>query len=180
METIRSDDSRLARCVQSIEQTDVTPYKGFIRRASLDDVIRVSSDLRDEDWNEVRAQTGLPAQLVLPYAHEQGRLIFACGMASEGTAELLWGWDEIPGSPEVAVIWMLSTPAINKHAASFAPVSKVMVQTVNDHYRYLTNYIDARNVRHIGWLKWLGFVQLRRIDRFGPESRPFFEYVRYR
>ena len=101
-------------------------------------------------------------------------------MADEGTAELVWGWDEIPGVKDTAVIWMVSTPAINEHASSFAPVSRVMIETVNSYYPFLTNYIDARNTRHIRWLKWLGFEQLRRIDKFGPESRPFFEYVRYR
>jgi hypothetical protein len=35
---------------------------------------------------------------------------------------------------------------------------------------------DARNRAHRRWLRWIGFEEVERMEKFGPEGRPFFSY----
>ena len=40
------------------------------------------------------------------------------------------------------------------------------------------NYVDARNITSIKWLKHLGFVLIKRVEEFGVGKKPFYEFVR--
>ena len=42
------------------------------------------------------------------------------------------------------------------------------------------NYVDARNVVHIKWLKWLGFTIINKHNQFGIGRIPFYEFVKIR
>jgi hypothetical protein len=140
--------------------------------------VRVASNLRDEDWAEIKAQTGLPAQLVLPYAATcEDRIILASGVIEDGLAEILWGFDPIPDVPDTAVCWVVSTPRIYDFPQRFTPVSKVIRDRVLAFYPFLTNYVDERNERHVEWLRWLGAKFIKRIDKFGYEGVPFLEFM---
>lgn len=119
-------------------------------------------------------------RVVLPAYVQEGREVLVAGFV-EQPPQIIFGVDPVWGlEDEAAVIWMLSTPEIYKHAQVFVPYSKQIWDAYNERYPILTNFTDCRNTRHHTWLKWLGAKFIRRVDSFGAESRPFYEFVSYR
>jgi hypothetical protein len=47
-------------------------------------------------------------------------------------------------------------------------------------HEVLTNFVDAGHLRHILWLKWLGCYMIRRVERFGAQSRRFIQFASVR
>jgi hypothetical protein len=75
-------------------------------------------------------------------------------------------------------IWLLATDDIEKYQITFLRHSKKVLKELQQDYLALHNYVDARNSLHIKWLKWMGFTFINKLDRFGVEQRPFYEFVR--
>jgi hypothetical protein len=44
-------------------------------------------------------------------------------------------------------------------------------------HEVLADIVDARNLRHIHWLKWLAYYMIRRVERFGAQPLLFVEFV---
>lgn len=76
-----------------------------------------------------------------------------------------------------ASVWMLSTDELEKYKKQFVRESKSWINDVNSKYRVLFNIVDARNIKHVQWLRAMGFVFIRELIH-GPESRLFLEFVR--
>lgn len=159
-----------------LNEIDYTQYKGWLREATKQDLIDLAPRLRVEDQEEVVATSGWPPQIVLP--HFVGPNTFVIGVPESDTPEMVMGYAKI--DEHAALIWMLSSPVIYKYPQRFAPASKAIIAKMHEHYPVLTNFIDARNTRHIKWLQWLGFKLIRRVDEFGPLSLPFYEFYSYR
>jgi hypothetical protein len=94
-----------------------------------------------------------------------------------GEADVLYGCDALPLFPHVGVIWMLSTDRLYEYPVEFTTHSRDLFRQYHERYEVLTNFVDARNTRHIKWLKWLGCHMVRKVDRFGPHSLPFLEFA---
>ena len=56
------------------------------------------------------------------------------------------------------VPWMVGTSAIDRHSKAFLKGSKFVVEGMLHKWSHLENWVDARNVRAIRWLKYLGFT----------------------
>lgn len=119
--------------------------------------------------------------LILPAYVQGGREVYAAGV-NPYTYEpiILFGIDPIVGETDAAVVWALATPAIYRYPVEFVKTSKRIWDHFHKRYSILTNFVDARNVRHIKWLRSLGCVFPRRIERFGAAGLPFIEFVSYR
>ena len=152
----------------------------FTRPATVDDAASVAARLRDEDRDEVLALCGIDPILVLPAYVEEGREVYVAGLTSSDRAEIIWGVDPIYGVDRAAVIWLLSTPIMYEHPQLFVPESKRIWDDFHKRFDLLTNFADARNIRHHQWLKWLGAKFIRRVESFGAQSLPFLEFASYR
>jgi hypothetical protein len=75
-------------------------------------------------------------------------------------------------------IWLLGSNDIVHNSATFLRHSRQWIEKLHERYPTLWNYVDARNEVHIRWLKWCGFTFLRRIEEYGVERRPFYEFER--
>lgn len=96
----------------------------------------------------------------------------------DGTPEVLFGADEVPHHPNVAVVWMVSTEAILSHPTEFLRQSRKWVDSWHERFDVLTNFVDARNTMHHKWLRWLGFSFIRKVEALGPYSLPFYEFAK--
>ena len=38
--------------------------------------------------------------------------------------------------------------------------------------------MDARNDLHIKWLKWMKFTFINKVNEFGYEKKPFYEFIK--
>lgn len=58
----------------------------------------------------------------------------------------------------VGVPWMVGTKWLDQKANTFLRRSRTHLMEMFSEYDMLLNYVDARNVRAIQWLQWLGFT----------------------
>lgn len=157
----------------------MSKYRGFIRRATPDDAIEVSKRLRMEDAMEIKANTGLAHRVAL-YLHACHGRSLVSGLLEDMVPEIIWGIDPIEGQDDTAIIWMVSTPRIYEHAQIFVPATKLLWDTAHETFPFLVNFIDCRNTRHVNWVRWLGAKMVRRIESFGAEGRPFYEFISHK
>lgn len=143
------------------------------RTATSADVVSLAPRLRQADHDEIMATVGAPPLLALPQTITNGIVVTV-----DGSPEVLFGVDPVRGFPEVGVIWLVSSSRIEEHKVKFLRTSKHLLDSIQKDYLMLTNFCDARNELHHKWLKWLGFVFIRRIEKYGAEDRPFYEFVR--
>jgi hypothetical protein len=61
------------------------------------------------------------------------------------------------GATSEGAIWLLGTPAIERHTVWFLKNSQRWVNLLHSCSPVLWNWVDARNTVHIRWLRWLGF-----------------------
>lgn len=154
--------------------------KTFIRQATKQDALYVAKNLIEADRAEVIAATGLDPVLILPNGVDGIRDVRVGGLADEPELPMLiWGVDPVPGEPSVGIPWMLCTPHIYEHPVELIHTVKREWETYHKTWPVLTNFTDARNVRHHRLLKWLGCHFVRKVP-FGPASTPFIEFVSIR
>ena len=56
--------------------------------------------------------------------------------------------------------------------------SHKVCELLNQSFPIMYNYVDARNDLHIKWLKWMKFTFINKVNEFGYEKRPFYEFVK--
>lgn len=149
----------------------------MFRNATHDDVLDVAGRLRDDDRKEVQAAVGLPPSVALPTCVEASRETWVFG--AHNRPEGLIGVQDIAGVPGVGWAWMVATDSLDKYGMDFALRCPRYLPLIHKHHRIITNHVDERNKTHIKWLRWIGCTFIRRLERWGAESRPFLEFARY-
>ena len=81
---------------------------------------------------------------------------------------LLWGI----GTP-----WMVATKQLDKFAMVFLRRCRDGLLEKKKNYGMLVNYVDARNVKAIRWLKWLGFNVEEETKPYGALKLPFHRFT---
>ena len=150
---------------------------GIIRPAVPEDMPLILERLRTADRDEIRAYTGTEAEFVAPALFEVSDRIWTLATA-DGEPGAMLGTQPVFGEPMFGWVWMIATDALAANSIEFLRKARGQLPTIHGPYCVLTNHVDARNTLHIRWLKWMGFTFLRRIERHGAESRPFYEFVR--
>ena len=141
----------------------------YIHPVTMEAVIEVASNLREDDYREVYDGHGHLPLLYLPLAAFNGDTV----------------WFEVPngktagmaGVQEGGKIWMLCTPAIHEYPLTFAREAKRFIESRTE--ELLWNIVDKRNTAHLKLLKFLGFKFLRELEH-GPNKLTFIEFCRVR
>jgi len=145
-----------------------------VRPARLKDATALAPRLRDADLHEIAARSGRPPEEVLKDGIQAGRA-YAVELAS-GEVCALFGvapTDE----PRLGSVWMLGSDSLLSIRFTFLRHSRKWVENLFQGFDLLGNFVDARNVVHVEWLKWLGFRFLRRVP-IGLNGEIFLEFVR--
>lgn len=147
----------------------------FVRAARMYDVAQLAHLLRPDDIEEIKAASGLDPEAALYLGVKLGKpsLTF---VDPEGGVAGMFGATPT-NDPMVGAVWLMSSDAIEKYPMHFLRRCRPWIDKLNDAYPVLTNYVDARNIVHIKWLKWLGFSFTRLIP-YGVSNLPFYEIVR--
>lgn len=74
-----------------------------------------------------------------------------------------------------AIVWMLSSRDLPKHARVFLPNSQGYVDKLLEEFQVLCNFVDERNLVAIHWLKWLGFTVAEEGITMGSGRLRYFE-----
>jgi hypothetical protein len=151
----------------------------FIRSANIADARRVALRLRRSDLQEIKANLGEDPFVVLERGIVQSSPSYA--VVNEADQALaLFGVVPDTGDADVGLVWLLASDELARHPFFVLRNTRKWVEILNQQYRVLWNHIDARNELHLRWLRWSGFTLLRRIENFGVEQRPFYEFEKVR
>ena len=151
-----------------------TLTKPYLRLANEDDCIYLAENLREDDYREIKAVTGLPpllslltglksSQVPLVICDNQGKVVAMLGVVPNGL---------------IGSIWMVGTPDLKRISVSFLKNCQDVFTVLKNNFSVLHNYVDARNELHIRWLKWMGFSFIKKHQCYGIEQKPFYEFVK--
>jgi hypothetical protein len=150
-----------------------------VRPADPADADALAPRLRAADRRELEATLGrVSPSVVLRRGVEASDPCFA--VVASGAVVALFGVVPTARDREVGSVWLLGSDDFAARPAFIVRSSKAWLATLHERYRVLVNHVDARNEVHIRWLRWCGFVFVRRIERFGAMGLPFYEVRRER
>ena len=150
--------------------------KPHFRPAKADDVYVLYPKIREVDVEEVKATIGLDINDGLMASYLTSDETFTM-VADDSDLLGMFGISKT-ADPMISVVWMLCTERLQKYSKTFIKLSKQWVIEQNKKHSILMNYVDARNITSIKWLKHLGFVLIKRVEQFGIGKKPFYEFVR--
>lgn len=148
---------------------------GIVTPATLEDARELDRNLREADRRELEDVTGRPAlanlllgvlisKPSLALRTHEGKLIAILNVAPVG---LTYG-----------VIGMSGTSLLEESRTAFLRGSLDVISQIEKDYDTLLNVCDARNPVHHRWLKWLGFKFIRKVDQYGANGIPVYEFAR--
>jgi hypothetical protein len=148
-----------------------------VRAANMEDADKLAPVLRSGDIEEIKAA-----------ASEMPLDVLKQGIVCSDPCYTIVGIDDSPlalfgviadsEKTNVGRIWLLGSDSLVQYSYTFLRNSRQWIEKLHERYSTLWNYVDARNEVHIRWLKWCGFTFLRRIEEYGVERRPFYEFER--
>lgn len=145
-----------------------------LRLATEKDCIYLADNLREDDYREIQATTGLPALLSLIHGLKKSQVpLVICDKNNKVVAMLGVVPNGLIGS-----IWMVGTPDLKKISVSFLKNCQGVFKVLKNNFHLLHNYVDARNELHIRWLKWMGFTFIKKHNHYGIEELPFYEFIK--
>ncbi len=139
------------------------------------DAKKLAPKLRQADIKEIKAATGETPLFTLENGIYRSD---SCYTIVDEDDKPLAIFGTVPDSNrnDTGRVWLLGSDELVKHSLFFLRNSHKWVVKLHQRYNILWNYIDARNEVHIRWLKWCGFNFIRRIEKYGVEQRPFYEF----
>lgn len=150
-----------------------------VRRACGDDAGELAPRLRAADLQEIEAAIGEDPLIVLERSIAWSDPCYA--VVCEGDKPIaLFGTVPEADDKNVGIVWLLASPELTRHTFFFLRNSRRWVERLHERYKVLWNCVDARNETHIKWLRWCDFTFLRRVEEYGVERRPFYEFTRAR
>ena len=136
------------------------------------DVFELKDNLRTEDIAECLACGNTPMQALMEgyvWSNE-------CYSAKvNGRTEAMFGISSYKQLNGFGAIWFLGSNVSFKYPISLVKKGKEYINRWLEKYTVLHNAVDSRNVRHIAWLKHIGFTFTNHINVNGYEFLQFYK-----
>lgn len=146
--------------------------KPQLRKATIEDAIYVSQNLRPADLSEIEGLGRTPFNCVLGVLLCEDTFAF-----TNYNGDLAGIGGVIPDGDGNAGIWTLATPAIETMGLTFFRRAKQHIEVLTKPYNMVYALCDSRNKLHHRFLKFLGFKALRAIPQ-PPFNIPYYEVVK--
>lgn len=135
----------------------------ILRRAIPDDARVLHGILRDEDLRECRA-AGVSGYGALRSAFDSiGAEVYAAVYAPTGEVMALFGSAPVALAGSEAAVWLLGSRRIDECKFEYLRFGRRYLAYLLSRYAKVYNYVDARSMKSIRFLRLLGF-------RFIPEK----------
>lgn len=145
--------------------------KVLIVPSVAEDVFELKDNLRAEDIEEVRACGHTPEEALM-----MGYLWSDCYSAKvNGKTEAMFGVSFYQQPKNFGLVWFLGSDEVFKHPVTLVKSGREFVQKWLKKYTVLYNAVDARNTRHIAWLRHIGFIFTDSVDVNGYEFLNFYK-----
>ena len=153
--------------------------QAIVRESILQDATDMAPNLRDADYEELRACVGegMDPETVLRAGIEESDDPRTVELGGKPIA-IFGVVDMKEDIPKVGCVWMLGTNKIKDIKGQFLRRCKEQLEHQEEPYEVLTNFVDKRNKVHIKWLRWMGFTIIREVENYGAEKRTFYEFAR--
>ena len=93
-----------------------------------------------------------------------------------GRVMAIWGVGKVTVLSETGMPWMLTSILVEQHYRIFLRHSKSLLYIMKQEAIVFNNFVDARNVTAIKWLRWLGFTIHDPLP-YGPDKMPFHRFT---
>lgn len=133
----------------------------------------VAANMRQPDVDEVWAVAHLTPLAALVRSALVSREPMA--VLVDGCPVCIFGVSRLSPFSDVGHPWMLATPEVEQHATALLRGSVAYVRWMREVFPRLDNYVDARNEKAIGWVRWLGF-EVDPPQPFGLDRLPFHRF----
>lgn len=143
------------------------------------DLAHIAVHLRAADREELSATRPIGAELNVAAVLQNavGRSSFVkTGVAPDGEPVALLGVAPMSLLGGIGCPWMLGTDRVFEFPRAFIKEGTRLVGDMLGMYPHLINYVDARNVKSIRWLKRLGFTVDDQPVPYGPKGVPFHRF----
>ena len=119
-----------------------------------EDVFILKDKLRAEDVQECQA-VGLTPTKALVDAYALSELCYTAKV--NGKPEAMFGVSSFRQPDGCGAVWYLGSDESFKHPIALVKGGRKYVEEWLEKFNILYNRVDARNVRHVEWLKCVGF-----------------------
>lgn len=142
-----------------------------IVQATEDHVAELAPAMRGADAREIWASSRRTPKEALDLSLAVSRDTARAGLV-DGRTVCMFGVARGTFLSPCASPWLLASDELPKHARAFLRMSREYVQRLRQEYVELSNFVDARNVYAVKWLRWLGFTVEPAVP-YGPDQIAF-------
>ena len=144
------------------------------RPPRLSDVDALVANLRPADALELSASGGRDLHNSVRHALNISPHRWA--IEADGELVILGGVVPISLIGGVGTPWMLGTTRMDRLPGALTKVGMHYRDVAKSLYPELVNYVDARNVKAIRWLKRIGFTLSDTPEPYGVQGLPFYKF----
>lgn len=149
----------------------------LIRLPVPSDIDTLLNDLRPADRDEVTAATGPDIHREITKAVCTSTIVFTAVL--DGKPAAIFGVAPYAALAGIGSPWLVGTTRCDRAGRLILKYSRALMIITAREYPHLVNYVDARHVKSIRWLKWLGFT-INDPAPYGFENRPFHRFEMHR
>lgn len=135
----------------------------------------ISTHLRKEDFDEVYAIKGDSPHYDVLRSWDLSAVRWMIFNKKALPAAVL-GVITVNNYSDIGVPWFLGTDRMDNMKKFFITASRPVIKTMSSGYSTLINYVDARYIKTLRWLEWLGFV-IEKPEPYGKLGLPFHKCI---
>jgi len=140
-----------------------------IVKAQLEHIVPIAMDMRAEDIEEIRTISNWGPTAALTHSFNMTDPDKRFTGIIDNRPVCMFGFACPNLLLDVAVPWLLTSNAIEKHKKAFMRYSRMVMQQAQKDIPFMVNYVDAKYERAIKWLKWLGFT-VGELEQLGTDG----------
>jgi hypothetical protein len=139
--------------------------------ATNEHALELAPKLREADVAELMAMGARTALRALTDSMAVSPDCYA--LLFDGEVAAIFGVFPVSALGGLGLVWLLSGPAVDRHPMAFLRLSRPVLKMLLRRCPRLFNFTDARYVKALAWLEWMGF-------RIGPPACVFGGNVPFR
>lgn len=142
-------------------------------------VLQVADNLRIDDLRELEAVhgAGVDPRAILTRLFEASAPECMIALTMDGDPVAAFGAVPLSLAQSKAAPWMLGTDGLRGYNKDIVSAGRATVLGWGCLYEDLENFVDARSIRSVAWLKRIGFT-LHEPKPFGAMQLPFHRFSR--